>query len=101
MATSPKSTQSAKNSSANSARIWLYSLLLTLQYGLQPLISRWFIRREVIVTTSVLTCEVAKVIFAVFFYGKRRYSEETLPAVDFGRFSDSIRTSCCYLRTAE
>lgn len=101
----------------------------------------FFCRREVIVTTSVLTCEVAKVstFFLSFFvylhishyihysfhlfqftsreewnssvhfsgclcrlfYGKRRYSEETLPAVDFGRFSDCIRTSCCYLRTAE
>ncbi|XP_030527496.2 UDP-N-acetylglucosamine transporter ROCK1 [Rhodamnia argentea] len=70
MATSPKSTQSVKNSSANSARIWLYSLLLTFQYGLQPLISRWFVRREVIVTTSVFTCEVAKVVFAVFFMAK-------------------------------
>lgn len=71
MATSPKSsTRPAKNSSASGARIWLYSLLLTLQYGLQPLISRRFIRREVIVTTSVLTCEVAKVVFAIFFMAK-------------------------------
>ncbi|KAK9233637.1 hypothetical protein WN943_023888 [Citrus x changshan-huyou] len=106
-----------------SARVLFYSLLLTLQYGVQPLISKRCIRqgkqhfqiylfvtvllvgehgvsnwskpyagspslrfagllslvknlnsallaREVIVTTSVLTCELAKVIFALIFMAK-------------------------------
>ncbi|XP_010519554.1 PREDICTED: CMP-sialic acid transporter 5 [Tarenaya hassleriana] len=47
------------------ARVLFYSMLLTLQYGAQPLISKRFIRRDVIVTSSVLTCEVAKVICAL------------------------------------
>ncbi|CAO2830767.1 unnamed protein product [Amaranthus hypochondriacus] len=46
-------------------KVWLYSALLTLQYGSQPLISKRFTRREVIVTSSVLACEVAKVICAI------------------------------------
>ncbi|KAL2906069.1 CMP-sialic acid transporter 5 [Bienertia sinuspersici] len=45
-------------------KVLVYSALLTLQYGSQPLISNRFIRREVIVTSSVLACEVAKVICA-------------------------------------
>ncbi|KAJ4715714.1 CMP-sialic acid transporter 5-like [Melia azedarach] len=53
-----------------STRVLLYSVLLTLQYGAQPLISKSCIRREVIVTTNVLTCELAKVIFALVFMAK-------------------------------
>ncbi|KAK9272652.1 hypothetical protein L1049_003028 [Liquidambar formosana] len=64
-------------------RIWLYSLLLTLQYGAQPLISKRFVRREVIVTTSVLSCEVIKVMCALILIAKegslkRLYNEWTL-----------------------
>ncbi|KDO56574.1 hypothetical protein CISIN_1g016767mg [Citrus sinensis] len=51
-------------------RALLYSLLLTLQYGVQPLISKRCIRGEVIVTTSVLTCELAKAIFGLIFMAK-------------------------------
>ncbi|WJZ91602.1 hypothetical protein VitviT2T_010660 [Vitis vinifera] len=66
-----------------SPRVWLYLVLLTLQYGAQPLISKRFIRREVIVTSSVLTCEVAKVICALFLIArggglKKLYNEWTL-----------------------
>ncbi|KAJ0975054.1 hypothetical protein J5N97_017019 [Dioscorea zingiberensis] len=43
------------------ARVWLYLMLLTLQYGSQPLLSKRFVRQEVIVTSLVLACEVAKV----------------------------------------
>ncbi|XP_031743731.1 UDP-N-acetylglucosamine transporter ROCK1 [Cucumis sativus] len=45
--------------------ILLYSILLALQYGAQPLISKRFTRREVIVTSSVLTCEIVKVVCAL------------------------------------
>ncbi|XP_047327267.1 UDP-N-acetylglucosamine transporter ROCK1 [Impatiens glandulifera] len=55
----------SKDSISASSRVWLYSLLLTLQYGAQPLISKRLVRREVIVTSSVLTCEMAKVICAL------------------------------------
>ncbi|KAF3942549.1 hypothetical protein CMV_030804 [Castanea mollissima] len=78
-----KSKKSTPSSDKTSARIWFYSLLLTLQYGAQPLISKRFIRREVIVTSSVLTCEIAKVICALFFMTKdgtlkKVYNEWTL-----------------------
>ncbi|KAM3757540.1 hypothetical protein ACB098_02G196100 [Castanea mollissima] len=78
-----KSKKSTASSDKTSARIWFYSLLLTLQYGAQPLISKRFIRREVIVTSSVLTCEIAKVICALFFMTKdgtlkKVYNEWTL-----------------------
>ncbi|KAK9678613.1 hypothetical protein RND81_11G223000 [Saponaria officinalis] len=62
---SPK-TMSSKHKEGINKNVWLYSALLTLQYGAQPLISKRFIRREVIVTSSVLACEVAKVICAFF-----------------------------------
>ncbi|XP_064939017.1 UDP-N-acetylglucosamine transporter ROCK1 isoform X2 [Musa acuminata AAA Group] len=52
------------------AKVWLYLMLLTLQYGAQPLISKRFIRRDVIVTSSVLACEMAKVICALFLLAK-------------------------------
>ncbi|XP_010268000.1 PREDICTED: CMP-sialic acid transporter 5 [Nelumbo nucifera] len=51
-------------------RVWLYLVLLTLQYGAQPLISKRFTRREVIVTSSVLACEIAKVICALILLAK-------------------------------
>ncbi|KAL1141846.1 hypothetical protein V6Z11_A11G058300 [Gossypium hirsutum] len=53
-----------------SPRVWFYSILLTLQYGAQPLISKRFTRREVIVTTSVLICEIAKVVCAIILMAK-------------------------------
>lgn len=46
-------------------RVALYLALLTLQYGAQPLISKRFVRREVIVTSLVLAIEVLKVMCAV------------------------------------
>ncbi|KAJ4752869.1 Nucleotide-sugar transporter family protein [Rhynchospora pubera] len=51
-------------------KVWLYLLLLTLQYGSQPLLSKRFVRREVIVTSLVLACEVAKVICAIILLVK-------------------------------
>ncbi|XP_057970546.1 UDP-N-acetylglucosamine transporter ROCK1 [Malania oleifera] len=65
------------------ARVWLYLALLTLQYGAQPLISKRFTGPKVIVTSSVLACEVAKVICAVFLITKdgslkKLYKEWTL-----------------------
>ncbi|XP_078166039.1 nucleotide-sugar transporter family protein [Carex rostrata] len=51
-------------------KVWLYLLLLTLQYGSQPLLSKRFVRREVIVTSLVLACEVAKVVCAVILLVK-------------------------------
>ncbi|KAH1079956.1 hypothetical protein J1N35_019717 [Gossypium stocksii] len=53
-----------------SPRVWFYSILLTLQYGAQPLISKRFTRREVIVTSSVLICEIAKVVCAIILMAK-------------------------------
>ncbi|XP_015890637.2 UDP-N-acetylglucosamine transporter ROCK1 [Ziziphus jujuba] len=71
------------SSSNMNARVWFYSFLLSLQYGAQPLISKRCIRREVIVTSSVLTCEIAKVVFAIIFMAKegtlkKLYKEWTL-----------------------
>ncbi|XP_058731501.1 UDP-N-acetylglucosamine transporter ROCK1-like [Vicia villosa] len=76
----PKSRGATRSSNA---RILLFSFLLALQYGAQPLISKRFISREVIVTSSVLACEAAKVIFALYFMTKegslgRMYKEWTL-----------------------
>ncbi|XP_073044627.1 UDP-N-acetylglucosamine transporter ROCK1 [Primulina eburnea] len=51
-------------------KVWLFSLLLTLQYGAQPLISKSFTSRQVIVTSSVLACEVVKVICALILLAK-------------------------------
>ncbi|KAL2504559.1 CMP-sialic acid transporter 5 [Abeliophyllum distichum] len=69
--------------SSTSTKVWLFSLLLTLQYGAQPLISKRFTRREVIVTSSVLACEVVKVVCAFILMAKdgtlkRLYKEWTL-----------------------
>jgi UDP-sugar transporter A1/2/3 len=68
---------------STNARILFFSILLAFQYGAQPLISKRFISREVIVTSSVLSCEAAKVIFALYFMAKegslgRMYKEWTL-----------------------
>ncbi|KAG6384887.1 hypothetical protein SASPL_153709 [Salvia splendens] len=52
------------------SKVWLFSLLLTMQYGAQPLISKRFTSREVIVTSSVLACELVKVICALFLLAK-------------------------------
>ncbi|OAY67795.1 CMP-sialic acid transporter 5 [Ananas comosus] len=51
-------------------KVWPYLVLLTLQYGTQPLISKRFVRREVIVTSLVLSCEIAKVICALILLAK-------------------------------
>ncbi|PWA78488.1 CMP-sialic acid transporter 5 [Artemisia annua] len=65
---------SSKNESSAAAgvnkKVWLYSLLLTIQYGAQPLISKRCIGREVIVTSSVLACEIVKVTCALFLMAK-------------------------------
>ncbi|KAH1237071.1 CMP-sialic acid transporter 5 [Glycine max] len=87
----PAPPKSSQGQVMNNARIHFFSILLALQYGAQPLISKRFIRREVIVTSSVLTCELAKVtlellyivICAVFFMAKdgslrKLYKEWTL-----------------------
>lgn len=70
MAATKLKSQPTNSEKANNKRVWLYSLLLTLQYGAQPLISKRFIRKEVIVTSSVLACEVAKVICAFILIAK-------------------------------
>lgn len=46
-------------------KVWVYLALLTLQYGCQPLLSKRFVRREAIVTSLVLACEVAKALCAL------------------------------------
>lgn len=79
----PKTRGGATQAQGNSARILFFSVLLALQYGAQPLISKRFISREVIVTSSVLSCEAAKVVFALYFMAKegsmgRMYKEWTL-----------------------
>ncbi|XP_022962789.1 CMP-sialic acid transporter 5-like [Cucurbita moschata] len=60
-----------------SRKILLYSVLLALQYGAQPLISKRFTRREVIVTSSVLTCEIVKVICALIIMAKEGSLKKT------------------------
>ncbi|KAF5458153.1 hypothetical protein F2P56_022208 [Juglans regia] len=80
-AVKPKASQ--WSSKKTNARVWLYSALLTLQYGAQPLISKRFIGKEVIVTSSVLMCEIAKVICALIVMAKdgsleKVYNEWTL-----------------------
>ncbi|XP_050204448.1 UDP-N-acetylglucosamine transporter ROCK1 [Mercurialis annua] len=74
---------SGSNGVNNGTRVWLYSILLTFQYGAQPLISKRFTGREVIVTTLVLTCEITKVICALILMAKdgslkKLYREWTL-----------------------
>lgn len=73
MASTKSKTLSSKNYSENSGvnkKVWFYSLLLTIQYGAQPLISKRCIGREVIVTSSVLACEIVKVICALALMAK-------------------------------
>lgn len=53
-----------------SSKIWFFSVLLTIQYGLQPLISKRFVSRNVIVTSSVLACEAVKITCAFFILAK-------------------------------
>ncbi|KAK9070231.1 hypothetical protein SSX86_010631 [Deinandra increscens subsp. villosa] len=68
MASTKSKALSSKNHSENSGvnkKVWFYSLLLTIQYGAQPLISKRCIGREVIVTSLVLACEIVKVICAL------------------------------------
>ncbi|EEF31120.1 UDP-N-acetylglucosamine transporter, putative [Ricinus communis] len=81
MAAKRKETNSG--SDGMNARVWFYSMLLAFQYGAQPLISKCFTGREVIVTTLVLTCEIAKVICALILMArdgtlKKLYGEWTL-----------------------
>ncbi|XP_022978523.1 CMP-sialic acid transporter 5-like [Cucurbita maxima] len=57
--------------------ILLYSILLALQYGAQPLISKRCTRREVIVTSSVLTCEIVKVVCALVIMAKEGSVKKT------------------------
>lgn len=67
---SNKPNSDSRTTAKTAGKVWFYSLLLTLQYGAQPLISKRFVRREVIVTSSVLTCEVVKVICALILMAK-------------------------------
>ncbi|XP_068637874.1 UDP-N-acetylglucosamine transporter ROCK1 [Aristolochia californica] len=64
--------------SSQNKRVWLYLLLLTLQYGAQPLISKRFTSQEVIVTSLVISCEVAKVICALFLLAKEGHLSKLL-----------------------
>ncbi|PIA55206.1 hypothetical protein AQUCO_00800140v1 [Aquilegia coerulea] len=82
MAVMKQKGPSQKSEKANK-RVWLYLVLLTLQYGAQPLLSKRCIRNEVIVTSSVIACEVAKVMCALFLLAKagslkKIYNEWTL-----------------------
>lgn len=73
MASTKSKALSSKNYSENSGvnkKVWFYSLLLTIQYGAQPLISKRCIGRDVIVTSSVLACEIVKVICALALMAK-------------------------------
>lgn len=70
MSPSRNSASGGSTSERTDMKVWLYSALLTLQYGAQPLISKRFIRREVIVTSSVIACEVAKVICALILLSR-------------------------------
>ncbi|KAJ7538643.1 hypothetical protein O6H91_11G057800 [Diphasiastrum complanatum] len=46
-------------------RAWLCMVLLTIQYGVQPLLSKRFSGKQVIMTSIVLSCEVLKVACAL------------------------------------
>ncbi|GLJ39310.1 hypothetical protein SUGI_0802290 [Cryptomeria japonica] len=60
-----KSKVETESERGHQSRIWLYLFFLTLQYGAQPLLSKRFTGKEVIVTSSVLVCEWAKVLCAL------------------------------------
>ncbi|XP_042518953.1 UDP-N-acetylglucosamine transporter ROCK1 isoform X2 [Macadamia integrifolia] len=70
----------ASNSVKPDRKVWLYLVFLTLQYGAQPLISKRFIGREVIVTSSVIACEVICALILLAKEGSlfRLYKEWTL-----------------------
>ncbi|XP_076929517.1 UDP-N-acetylglucosamine transporter ROCK1-like [Bidens hawaiensis] len=72
MAYTKSKAENSKSSSSGvvEKRVWFYSLLLTVQYGAQPLISKRCIGRDVIVTSSVLACEIVKVICALLLMAK-------------------------------
>ncbi|KMZ74079.1 CMP-sialic acid transporter 5 [Zostera marina] len=57
--------------SPSETKVWIYQLLLTLQYGAQPLFSKRFISKDVIVTTSVLACEMAKIACVMILLTKQ------------------------------
>nr|CAD1825149.1 unnamed protein product [Ananas comosus var. bracteatus] len=65
-----KPEEAAPTTKPRAKKVWPYLVLLTLQYGTQPLISKRFVRREVIVTSLVLSCEIAKVICALILLAK-------------------------------
>ncbi|XP_059644363.1 UDP-N-acetylglucosamine transporter ROCK1 [Cornus florida] len=83
MAATKSKASTRRSSESTNTRVLLYSMLLAVQYGAQPLISKRFVRQEVIVTTSVLACEIVKVICALVLIArdgslKRLYKEWTL-----------------------
>ncbi|KAF5791211.1 putative nucleotide-sugar transporter [Helianthus annuus] len=61
---------SSNNHSGDNSKVWFYSLLLTIQYGAQPLLTKRCIRQEVIVTSNVLACEIIKVICGLVLMAK-------------------------------
>uniref|UniRef100_A0A0C9RPS6 TSA: Wollemia nobilis Ref_Wollemi_Transcript_28485_1431 transcribed RNA sequence n=1 Tax=Wollemia nobilis TaxID=56998 RepID=A0A0C9RPS6_9CONI len=60
-----KKSDDHEDGQRHASRTWIYLGLLTLQYGAQPLLSKRFSGKEVIVTSSVLACEFAKVLCAL------------------------------------
>ncbi|KAL9253146.1 UDP-N-acetylglucosamine transporter ROCK1-like protein [Drosera capensis] len=88
MAASSKSSSKPKRGGEEirdsiNKKVLFYSALLTLQYGAQPLISKRFVRREVIVTSSVIACDVAKVVCGLLLLArdgnlKKLFKEWTL-----------------------
>ncbi|CAA6664400.1 unnamed protein product [Spirodela intermedia] len=85
-----RSRSATKGLAPLSPRIWLFLGLLTLQYGAQPLLSKRFTGKDVIVTSSVIACEAAKVICALIVLAK----EGTLKIVfKEWSFVGSLRTS--------
>ncbi|KAG9451529.1 hypothetical protein H6P81_011494 [Aristolochia fimbriata] len=68
----------SSSQSAQSKKVWLYLVLLTFQYGSQPLLSKRFTSRDVIVTSLVISCEVAKVICALFLLAKEGHLRKLL-----------------------
>eukprot|EP00262_Sarcandra_glabra_P004493 TRINITY_DN15575_c0_g1_i1.p1 TRINITY_DN15575_c0_g1~~TRINITY_DN15575_c0_g1_i1.p1 ORF type:complete len:351 (+),score=47.74 TRINITY_DN15575_c0_g1_i1:79-1053(+) len=71
------------SSEPGNSRVWVYLVLLTVQYGAQPLLTKRFIRREVIVTSVVLSCEITKVFCGMILVAregslKKLYKEWTL-----------------------
>ncbi|MCO5558268.1 hypothetical protein L7F22_011847 [Adiantum nelumboides] len=50
-----------------SSRALIYMVLLSFQYGAQPLLSKRFSGKDVIVSSAVISCEWAKVSFALIF----------------------------------